>query len=145
MGFWDKHIPAPGGPPQHYPATAPLQPRQVAPVQPVPTQYAPEGAVEHSGPELDDETLSAALQNERYQPQKAIAHKTEQGRCPACGSGNWYTGASSGTPVKPHCYDCGYPNVQAGSGMGALSNVTAAGPVRPAMQVQTPNPEPTGF
>lgn len=144
MGFWDKHLPPPGGPAPHYPERRPAAPPPPPAVAPVPTQYAPESAVQQGSVE-DEASLSAALQNDAYQPQKAIAHRTETGRCPACDSPNWFTGAVVGQSPRPHCYDCGYPMVQTGSGMGALGHVANAGPVRPATQVQTPNPEPGGF
>lgn len=48
-------------------------------------------------------------------------------RCPGCNSGNYM--APIGTQRK-RCYDCGYPLVQQGSGVGD----TGSGPAIPAKQ-----------
>jgi ribosomal protein S27AE len=56
----------------------------------------------------------------------ASARDTE--RCPNCTSGNYM--APQGTQRK-RCYDCGYPLVQAGSGVGGTGS---EGPVTPAKQ-----------
>jgi len=62
-------------------------------------------------------------------------------RCPSCGSGNY--GSIEGT--KARCYDCGYPIVQSGSGLGKgiTGGPQAAGPVQPAVQVATGGWNPT--
>lgn len=49
-------------------------------------------------------------------------------RCPGCSSGNYF--APLGTQRK-RCYDCGYPLVQAGSGVGTTGS---DGPAIPAKQ-----------
>jgi len=54
------------------------------------------------------------------------ARETE--RCPACMSGNYM--APTGTQRK-RCYDCGYPLVQAGTGVGTTGS---DGPSMPAKQ-----------
>jgi hypothetical protein len=110
----------------------PQQPFQ-APVQrpvAVPQQHYP-------GQQQDAETVDVATrlrQHIDYIPDRAIANKTETMTCPGCGSGNWYTGVSQGAPVAGHCFDCGYPKVQAGSGLGALAGSAASGPAQRAPQ-----------
>ena len=56
-------------------------------------------------------------------------------RCPGCGSNN-YGGATPES--RKRCYDCGYPLVQSGSGMGRgiVSGQQTAGAPQPAKQVQ---------
>lgn len=64
-----------------------------------------------------------------------VASPTE--RCPGCGSNN-YGGA---TPeARKRCYDCGYPIVQSGSGMG---RGISGGP-RPEGAVEATKQIPTG-
>ena len=62
-------------------------------------------------------------------------------RCPGCGSGN-YGGA---TPeARKRCYDCGYPLVQSGSGLGkGINGPKAEGPTQAAKQVQPGGWNPT--
>lgn len=57
-------------------------------------------------------------------------------RCPGCGSSN-YGGATPES--RKRCYDCGYPIVQSGSGMGRgiVSGQQTAGAPQPAKQVQS--------
>jgi hypothetical protein len=66
-------------------------------------------------------------------PQSAVAAS----RCPSCSSGNY----GSVTPEsKARCYDCGYPLVQSGSGMGTgIQGGQASGPATPARQSTTAN------
>lgn len=57
-------------------------------------------------------------------------------RCPGCGSGNY----GSVTPEsKARCYDCGYPVVQSGSGVGTGVSQPGGGPATPARQISTAN------
>jgi hypothetical protein len=59
-------------------------------------------------------------------------------RCPGCGSGNY--GSSALAPeAKARCYDCGYPVVQSGSGMGTGIQSAGGGPATPARQSTTAN------
>jgi len=62
---------------------------------------------------------------------------TTASRCPGCSSGNY----GSVTPEsKARCYDCGYPVVQSGSGMGkGVSQQGGGGPATPARQISTAN------
>lgn len=59
-------------------------------------------------------------------------------RCPSCGSGNY---GSADPAVKARCYDCGYPVVQSGSGLGTgvQGGQAASGPATPARQINTAN------
>lgn len=96
-----------------YPATSPLPPQQAPqapPYNPVPPQQSP-----------------TAL------PQSAMTSS----RCPGCGSGNY----GSATPeAKARCYDCGYPVVQSGSGLGkGIQGSQGSGPAQPARQISTAN------
>ena len=62
---------------------------------------------------------------------------TTANRCPGCGSGNY--GAVT-AESKARCYDCGYPIVQSGSGMGTgITGNQASGPAQPARQINTAN------
>ena len=57
-------------------------------------------------------------------------------RCPGCGSGNY--GSSAMAPeAKARCYDCGYPVIQSGSGVGKGVTQSGGGAPVPARQVQT--------
>ena len=57
-------------------------------------------------------------------------------RCPGCGSGNY--GKSAMAPeAKARCYDCGYPVVQSGSGVGKGITQQGGGAPIPARQIQT--------
>ena len=59
-------------------------------------------------------------------------------RCPGCGSGNY--GRSQMAPeAKARCYDCGYPVVQSGSGVGTGIQQPGGGPATPARQISTAN------
>lgn len=53
--------------------------------------------------------------------------------CPECRSGNYFRANREGAP---RCFDCGYPLIQAGSG---LSSIKGEGPVRASRQVSTAN------
>lgn len=73
-------------------------------------------------------------QQPQYPPSVQATPQAE--RCPGCGSGNY------GSPTMEHrkrCYDCGYPIVQSGSGMGRgiVTPGSGGGPAMPARQVAT--------
>ena len=58
-------------------------------------------------------------------------------RCPGCGSGNY---GSVTLESKARCYDCGYPVVQSGSGLGTgVQGSGGSGPAQPSRQVSTAN------
>lgn len=57
--------------------------------------------------------------------------------CPECRSSNY---GSPAPEIKARCYDCGYPVVQSGSGLGTgISGGQASGPAQPARQISTAN------
>lgn len=96
------------------PAPAPVMP-QVPMAQPMPATY-------QQPPQP------------QYPPTVQVTPQAE--RCPGCGSGN-YGGA---TPeARKRCYDCGYPLVQSGSGMGRgiVGQGGTASAAQPARQVET--------
>lgn len=70
----------------------------------------------------------------QYPPTIQMTPQAE--RCPGCGSAN-YGGATMES--RKRCYDCGYPLVQSGSGMGRgiVGQGEAAGAAQPARQVET--------
>lgn len=76
----------------------------------------------------------------RWQGSEA-AQRTESGHCPECGSGNYFARKRSeqGMPMRaeaaPHCFDCGYPVVQAGSSRGSAATARPSGPAKQARQL----------
>ncbi|MFE9834063.1 hypothetical protein ACFYP4_02770 [Streptomyces sp. NPDC005551] len=57
--------------------------------------------------------------------------KQQAGSCPSCGGSSYHTHPE--TPnARPHCYECGYPLTQSGSGITVQGN--AVGDVKPARQ-----------
>jgi hypothetical protein len=105
------------GTPQQAPAspTPPYTPPQPAPYNPVPQQPVPGEA-----------------------PQRLPDSAQTSSRCPGCGSGNY--GKSAMAPeAKARCYDCGYPVVQSGSGVGTGISQANGGPAIPAKQISTAN------
>lgn len=149
-GWWAKKL---GGgqpaPQQHStpPVPAAVPPGQ-RPMAQVPQQYAPQGQVvqqpEQEG--VQPGSLSEGLQTKTYSatPQQAKALLRTGGQCPDCGSGNYFTGTANGGGA--HCYDCGYPIVQAGSGSGALggSGIIASGGTFQAESPQYVDPKTLG-
>lgn len=67
---------------------------------------------------------------------KKTTYEKNQGTCPECGSDNYYVGTTS------RCYDCGYPVVQQGSGIGATGG---EGPAKAARQVPSQGFQPTNI
>jgi hypothetical protein len=94
---------------------APQQPQRQGVVQPQPATYA-------QSPQP------------QYPPTQQMTPQAE--RCPGCGSNN-YGGATPES--RKRCYDCGYPIVQSGSGMGKgiVSGQGSAGPAQASRQVQS--------
>jgi hypothetical protein len=90
-------------------------------------------------PQQPQTTYPTTTQQPAYLPPDVRDHRlpvsaTEASRCPGCGSGNY----GRVTPeAKARCYDCGYPLVQSGSGMGKgiAGGPQASGPATPARQV----------
>jgi hypothetical protein len=70
--------------------------------------------------------------------------KEANGRCPECGSGNFFArnvsenGMPLRNPAAPRCFDCGYPAIQSGSKTSPQSSQRAAvnGPVARARQTK---------
>jgi len=88
------------------------------PTSPVPTPYNPTPQVPQEAPRMPQSAVNAS-------------------RCPGCGSGNY---GSTDPSAKARCYDCGYPVVQSGSGMGkGISGGQGSGPAQPARQINTAN------
>ena len=62
-------------------------------------------------------------------------------RCPSCHSANYSVAAKqitqNGQVESWRCYDCGYPLVQAGSGLGGANSAPRSGSAQPAVQVPT--------
>ena len=107
------------------------QPNYTQPPTPtVPQQFTPQ---------------NPAYPTQQYVPEQTGARPTasvESTRCPGCGSGNY--GKSPMAPEsKARCYDCGYPLVQSGSGMGSAGSQATGGPAIPAKQIQTGGFNPT--
>ena len=104
---------------------APVQPRQVnnpmPPSQQPMTQYAPP---------------------QPQQPAAKAQSAKQTQSCPECGSGNYMSPSQT---IGLRCYDCGYPIVQSGSGLGKgiTGGPQAAGPAQPAVQVATGGWNPT--
>lgn len=72
------------------------------------------------------------------QPPRTTEAAPTSSRCPGCGSGNY--GRSNMAPeAKARCYDCGYPVVQSGSGVGTGISQPGGGPATPARQISTAN------
>lgn len=79
-------------------------------------------------------------------PQPAPAQSTylpstgATSNCPSCRSKNYMKVGSqvtqSGAVDAWRCYDCGYPKVQSGTGIGGVS-APSAGPTQAAVQVPT--------
>jgi len=104
------------GTPTQVPSTPPTQPY----MPPQPSPYNP------------------PIQVPQEQPQHAPDASRVSSRCPGCGSGNY--GRSQLAPeAKARCYDCGYPVVQSGSGVGTGISSPTGGAATPARQVSTAN------
>lgn len=83
-----------------------------------------------------------APQQPQYPPTVQVTPQAD--RCPGCGSGNYGSIGSitgqNGTVSAMRCYDCGYPKVQSGTGVGRgiiTPGAEGGGPARPARQVPT--------
>lgn len=110
--WWANKIGAPV--PNQVPSTPPYSPPQPQPFNP----GVPQSPLPESQPRLPESAQTSS-------------------RCPGCGSGNY--GKSAMAPeARARCYDCGYPVVQAGTGMNGVGN-SANGPAQPSRQVSTAN------
>lgn len=79
-------------------------------------------------PRVQQPNIPVAYDQEKDQLVTKAQSAREYERCPGCSSGNYF--APAGTQRK-RCYDCGYPIVQAGSGVGGTGS---DGPAIPAKQ-----------
>lgn len=74
------------------------------------------------------------LPSERPMTQAPAPAPTHEGRCPDCGSGNYFM---KGTP---RCFDCGY--IQGRDFKSEAAGMVADGPVRKAFQVESAGYQP---
>lgn len=152
MGFWSQYMqrhpegaptlppppPSPYGP--YAPVPAPVPPGAVPypsypppPVPPPYSPYGPDGVPYRSGngmpltPDQIEQGFQATLQTWQGNPRGAAGEKL--GPCPHCGSPRFFSrtnteggGLIRGIPPAPHCADCGYPVLQAGSSTGSSQN-----------------------
>lgn len=68
-------------------------------------------------------------------------------QCPGCRGNNYakigQQVTASGAVPTYRCYDCGYPLVQSGSGLGGANSAPSQGPTQAAKQVPTGGWNPT--
>ena len=144
MSWWSDRInaqpapPGPGGvyvppttasvPASYYPAGQAAYPQQVA----MQTQQEIELPADGS---VDAMTAALAWKGGKAQ---------QEGPCPECGSNLFFSRTNTeGMPSRlpppaPHCHDCGYPLVQAGSSRGEANSMKSSGPARRAKQLTIP-------
>lgn len=79
------------------------------------------------------------VQPQQIQTARPALSSLEDTRCPACASTNYM--AAPGTQYH-RCYDCGYPVVQAGTGVGGVSSASGKA-VHKATQVEGSGFNPT--
>ncbi len=116
--WWARKLgaaPAQGQPAAPRPYTPQPPPSQQAPPRyfPPPPQDPDEEQEEEGGLHRGDpESWSRASK----------AAKEEKGTCPECGSGNYFdaTYKKKGSS-NSHCFDCGYPIIQSGSGLPSMA------------------------
>jgi hypothetical protein len=73
---------------------------------------------------------SQAIPTGNLQKPARLLPKHSEETCPGCNSGNYMSAPGS---TWKRCYDCGYPLVQAGSGVGTTKSDT---PTKRATQVE---------
>lgn len=96
------------------------------PTQSTPVQTPPAGNVYRAQPGMPNTPVNYDP-NQDQLVTKAVSAKQSY-LCPNCSSGNYF--APQGTQ-RMRCYDCGYPLVQGGSGVGMPGG---SGPATPAKQ-----------
>jgi hypothetical protein len=115
---------------------APTQRTSSPPMRPpsVPNvRYVPEGQVS-SAPLMYDPQQDVAITKANS------ANTNNSDRCPECNSGNYMRMTGAGSTIRTQngsagtwrCYDCGYPLIQSGSGVGMPSG--SEGQATPAIQ-----------
>ena len=98
----------------------------------------------HQAPMQHQTPAHELMQEPQVQSTARPVASIESSTCPGCGSKNY--GRSPMAPEsKARCYDCGYPLVQSGSGMGAAGPQATGGPAIPAKQVATGGWNPQGI
>lgn len=82
-------------------------------------------------------------------PQRLPESVAAASQCPGCRGGNYVKIGEqvtiNGSVPTFRCYDCGYPLVQSGSGLGGASSAPREGGVTPAKQVETGGWNPTAI
>lgn len=140
--WWSKKLGQQQAPAQQQPnyprPPAPPAPAYQPPVSPVPEQWQPGQGPPQPPAEGDPNSITVALQQDvRELPRQAVGNKQETQSCPGCGGRNFFsrtTGVVRGPAPAPSCFDCGYPLVQSGSGLGSLAGAAASGGVQHAPQ-----------
>ena len=97
---------------------APQQPQQPQYQQP---QYQQPPQPQYQGP---GQVPYMPPQQQAPEPPTKAKNVQQTSRCPECGSGNYFLFEGAGSA---RCYDCGYPLVQAGSGLGSLLGARVVG------------------
>jgi len=129
-------------------STPALPPRpqqyQPPPLSPMPQEHMPGQPPPGAPGEQSPESITQALQQQVTTiPRQAVGSNTETQLCPGCGGSNYFsrsTGVVRGPAPAGHCMDCGWPVVQAGSGMGALAGAAASGGGHAAPQIAGSRP-----
>ena len=109
QGWWSRNM---GGQPRarQEPAQAPPPPQQQFQQ---PQQYGyPQQQVPHQPhPQQNVQVTTENFMQAVASWQGGEAHRTEQNRCPRCGSDHFFSrsqGTHRGPPPAPHCADCGF-------------------------------------
>jgi hypothetical protein len=115
-----------------------------APRQPLPPALPPQ---QYQAPAPTNPGYAVVNPTVEITPQVLPKSALNPVRCPACNGGNYPKvgmGTSQNGSFDVHrCYDCGYPKVQAGSGVGTVGGSSSGGPATPAKQVATGGFNPT--
>lgn len=145
--WWSQKLtqrPAPSQPsvrPAAGPARSPYWQAQPAPPQeyvPVTTPTAPpQGfySYDSHGQRIADDGHMQMLHDAAAATGGSRAAREGTGRCPECGSGNYFSRdrTENGMPItrgvvpSPQCFDCGYPIIQAGSAHGGATMAGSRG------------------
>lgn len=159
--WWSRRL---GGdpPPPRQPSTPPTQTPQwqPQPAGPPPADWA--GAGGAGAVPVDPNAVyqvrigdalsgAAPVHTDGDKAQKDVREGRIDQQCPECGSLNYFSRAwtESGTLIRgpqpaPHCNDCGFPIVQAGSSRGTLAGAKAGGPAKHSHQPTLRDPAAYG-
>lgn len=123
MGFWTQYHqrhPAGSQPPVSGPYVPPPPYQAPPPYQQVTVMGTPVIPSTAMTPEQVEQNFQSAIQSWQGNPRGAAGERL--GPCPHCGSPRFFSrtnteggGLLRGMPPAPHCADCGYPVLQAGS------------------------------